>query len=851
MQSRFHAFHERGFATLVGRDEELALLLARWQQADNGEGQTVFLAGDGGIGKSRLVEELVARVDPRPVEIQRYYGSPLRVHTAFHPVISLITQGTGLTAAEDPATSRAKLAAAFGDDAELIASLLSIPTEERPAVELTPQRRKALTIDALVRDLARRSEAGPVLVVVEDAHWLDPSSQQLLEQLLRRVDGLRALVLVTFRPGYTPPSGASLARETSLTLSRLAPAASRAMIREVAGGRDMPDDVVEQILSKTEGVPMFVEELTKMILESGHLEERDGRYALLASVHKLGIPATLHDSLMSRLDRLPEGKEIAQVGAVIGRDFSYDVLQAAMPRSIDPNPGLDELVAAGLVLRSGELPDAFFTFKHTLIQDAAYESLLTATRRDVHRRIAIYMVEREPQMREQPELIARHFTEAGMPREATEHWLLAGNAAMERSGLEEALRDVERGIEVIAAQPDRDAFRIEEVRLQTALGTALLMVRGQGSPEVLAAYQRAWELCADGPEDGQMFPPLFGLYRSNLAQGTMTTAHSAAERLAVIADHNDNAAMQIAAQTALALSLFHLGDLPAARRHSLRGHAIYQSNAGTHGPHSLFMIGQDPRVACLSCDAMSSALLGDLDQAIASARKALDFARAEAHLYSLGAALVWNAFTHRLRGEHSDVVEIAAEAIQLSGHYSFGTWEGLAWLILGAEHVELGDPDHGIEELRQGVALLDDTGTLLFRPFAMAVRAQAMVMHGEHRAAIGLVDGGLELAIRRSERWYIPELHRVRADAMRADPAVAPDAVRREFDTALTLARTTGLKTLELRAAVTAASALEGYGDRPGALAILERVLEAFPPSDAPVLQVAAKLRESIMTPTS
>jgi class 3 adenylate cyclase len=457
-EGRFEARHTAGLTPLIGREEEISLLLRRWQQAKGGEGKVVLLSGEAGIGKSRLVRELRARLGGEP-HIQLFYQcSPYHTSSPLHPLIEQIERAAGFER-DDPVEAKLdKLEALLArgrvrlDQAvPLTAALLAVPAGERyPALNLTPEQQKRRTLEVLLEQLDSFARKQSVLVVYEDVHWIDPSTRELLDLVVERAQRLPVLALITFRPEFSPP-WLGCPHVATLTLNRLGPPQGEELVHELTGAKTLPKEVRKQILAKTDGVPLFVEELTKTVLESGLLADAGDHYELSGPLPPLAIPATLHDSLMARLDRLASVKEVAQVGAVIGREFSYELLAAVAPISgAQLTEALDQLVGSELVSRRGKPPYATYSFKHALIQDAAYQSLLKSKRQQLHGRIGPVLEERFPETIEhQPELVAYHFTEARLAKQAISYWDRAGKRAIARDAQTEATAHFTRALELL------------------------------------------------------------------------------------------------------------------------------------------------------------------------------------------------------------------------------------------------------------------------------------------------------------------------------------------------------------------------------------------------------------------
>ena len=546
-QSRFEVAAARGLTPLVGRQEELGLLQQRWALATEGEGQVVLLSGEAGIGKSRLAETLCERLTDAPYLRLHYQCSPYHSNSAFYPFLiqleRMIQEPEPLDAnpLERLEALLTQASLAIADRAPLLADLLSLPSGDRyPPMQLSPQQQKEQTIEALVALLVGLSQQQPVVGIVEDAHWIDPTSLETLDRMVERVQDARALLVITARPEFVSPWG-DHTHVTSHVLNRLSRRQVTAMVERVADGKRLPHEVVNQILVKTDGMPLFVEELTKTILESGLLADDDaGYYRLVAPLPPLAIPATLQDALMARLDRLePAAKEVAQMGAVLGREFADVVLIAISPLPEEMmREAVEQLISAGLLFRRGALPDVTYHFKHALVQETAYASMLRQRRRQLHATIAQVLEERFiARVEVEPEVVAHHYTEAGNNEQAIPYWRQAGQQAMQRSAETEATDHLTQGLTLLKSLPQTPERTQQELTLQTLLSSALVVTKGQGAHEVRAAYDRAWELCQRVGDSSLLAPVLRGLWMYYLQQEEVRTTRELAEQFLALAEH--------------------------------------------------------------------------------------------------------------------------------------------------------------------------------------------------------------------------------------------------------------------------------------------------------------------------
>ncbi|MEM7026174.1 MAG: AAA family ATPase, partial [Pseudomonadota bacterium] len=629
MASRFEAQTGR-LLPMVGRNQELALLLERWEQAKAGEGQGVLLVGEAGIGKSRITRALLDALAEEPHVRIRYQCSPYHADSALWPVVQQLRHAAGL-AAEDTSGAQldkleALLAQADGDiegSAPLVADLLGLSGAGRYGpIDLPAQAQRARTLAALVDQLLGLAARQPVLVVLEDAHWTDPTTLEMIEQALEQISDARVLMLVTSRPDQQPEL-ATHPHVTALTLNRLGRTGVEAIVDRL-GGQALSADVVDAIIARTDGIPLFVEELTKAVLETGEAE----------------IPASLHDSLMARLDRIPEVKEVAQIAACIGREFDYPLLAAVVePSGIDLERVLDRLVDAELIFRRGRSRDAHYLFKHALVRDAAYASLLRRRRQAIHVRIAAVLERHFGAMVEaSPELLAQHLTEGDRAERAIPLWLTAGERAARRSANVEAIAAFQNGLELLRRQPDAAERMEKELAFQLGLGPVLMAARGLVGTDVGAAYERARQLCEIAGSDEQTWPVLFGLSRYHLMRGEIEAAKQRAHELTALAHRHPGCSLP--AWWAEGVALFWGGDIHLAGPFLSRVVESYDSELH----HAMArQCAADPGVVCTSFSAWASWMRGYPDQASEFADRAVELAEALGHPHSITWAACFRA----------------------------------------------------------------------------------------------------------------------------------------------------------------------------------------------------------------
>jgi predicted ATPase len=820
-EGRFEALHGQRLTPLVGRAHELGILLERWAWARDGEGQVVLLAGEAGIGKSRLVRTLRERLGAEPYTPLSHYCSTHHTSSPLHPVIGLLERAAGLDRGTPSDVQLAKLEAVLTRSSErpdevvpLMAALLGVPTGERYlALTLTPEAQKRRTLQALVDQLAGLAVQQPVLALYEDVHWIDPSSLELLGLVIERIRRLPVLMLITFRPEFHPPWTAQ-AHVTTLTMSRLGRRQGTDLVARVTGDKPLPAEIVEQIVARTDGVPLFVEELTKTVLESGLLADAGDHYELSGPLPPLGIPTTLYDSLMARLDRLPPVKEVAQMGAVIGREFGHDLLAAVSPlREAELTAALDQLVESELVFRRGTPPEAAYSFKHALVQDAAHQSLIKAKRQQLHARIAEALEAQFPAIAEQePEVLARHLTEAGFAERAIGYWERAGRSAMARAASKEAAAYFRKALAVLKGLADSRGRKLQEIALQSALGGALLHVAGIASQEVQGTYGRARELCQDVVDSRQLFLAEWGLCHVHLARAEPLRAKELSDGLLVLAEREKNSELLLQAHHAAWAIHNFLGEAAKARTAAERGWTLYDHEA--HKNHAFVYGGHNPAVCSRNIGSWAVWRLGYPDQALAWQEAGLALAGQQPHPSMLAHTFTWAAFLHQFRRDLDKLREQAERAATLAREQALANNEAEANMLLGWLMVEEGEPEAGMHLIGEGMAVRQASGTIFHSSYFLGLLARAHARAGETAEALRLVSEALSFAESRSERWYEPELRRLRGEYLLHEGATQARDAEASFKEALSLARAQGAKAWELRSAVSLAGLWAQQGER-------------------------------------
>jgi len=837
-RSRLDVAAPIGLTPLVGREEEVGLLLGRWGRVADGQGQVVVLTGEAGIGKSRLVQVVKERVATQPHIRLECRCSPYYEHSPLYPVIDLLPRVLEWSRDDSADLKLAKLekvsiryAMTTTETVSLLASLLSLPASDRfPLPPMSPERQRRRILEILIDLVLAMAAEHPVLLIVEDLHWIDPTTLELLTLLLDQAPTVQVFALLTARPAFQVP-WTPRAHLTALTLTRLSRRQTEAMAERVTGGKALPREVIEQIVAKTDGVPLFVEELTKMVLESGLLKEADDRFELTGPLPPLAIPSTLQDSLMARLDRLATVKEVAQLGATLGRAFPYELIRAVAPLD-DPTleRALARLVEAELLYQRGVPPRATYTFKHALVQDAAYHSLLVSTRQRHHQRIARVMVERFPAEAEtRPEFVAHHYTAAGRPGEAIPFWQAAGRRAVERTAHTEAIAHFTKALAALDHLPDSAGRAQQELTLQIALGAPLIAVKGFAAPEVQKAYGRARELCQQVGETPQLFPVLWGLYAFHLVRAELQTTRDIAEKFLSLAQSVQNSALLVEAHRAVGVTLFYLGELLLAREHLQEGIALYDPHQ--HRSHA-FVYGFDPKVICLSHIGHVLWVLGYPDQALKRSVEAVTLAQGLAHTPSLAQALNYAAMLHYLRQEEQKTQERSEALVALCSEHGFRYWLALGTTWNSWAQTKRGQTEEGLVQMRQGIAASRATGAELAVPFSRALLADAYGRAGYAEEGLALLDDALAAVNETREYWYEAELYRLKGELLLRKAEAGREEAGKEVETcfcqAVEMAHHRSAKSLELRAVMSLSRLWREQGRRAEARQVLAPIYGWF-----------------------
>ncbi len=840
VESRFEALHATGLTALVGREEELELLLRRWSRAKAGEGQVVLLSGEAGIGKSRLTAALLERLATEPHTRLRYFCSPQHTDSALYPIISQMERAAGLAHDDSPQTKLDKLDAVLaqsftpGQDAALFAEMLSLPNDGRyPPLELTPEQRRQRTLDALAAQLPELARQQPVLMIVEDVHWIDPTSLEVFGRTVDQIKTLPGLLIVTFRPEFTAP-WAGRSHVMSLALNRLGERETAAIITHLVGNKELPADVMAEIVERTDGIPLFVEEMTKAVLEA-ESEGEARRTAAAVPSSALAVPASLHASLMARLDRLGPAKEVGQIGAAIGREFSHALLAAVMRKpEAELGSALDRLIAAGLLFRQGVPPHATYLFKHALVQDTAYGTLLRESRRSLHARIAETLESQFAEIAEnRPELLARHCTEAGLTEKAAVLWGKAAQRSLERSALVEAIEQFSRALDLIASLPSTPALRREAIKLQVALITPLGHVKGFNAPETKAAAERARllieqaEALGEPPEDPLLlFSVLYSFWLvTGVASFNRDLTRELAEQFLALAEKQAAIVPLMIGHRLLGIALTATGDIVEGRVHFDRSMALYDPAAHRR---LATRFGQDNGVSVLSYRSISLWMLGYPEAALADVNQALSDAREIGQAATLMYALFYVLMCHIHRGSYAVTNAHLDELVSMAEEKGVLLWKTLGTLFRGRLFGLTGNASAAVQMIAAGISALRSAGSMFWMPLYSSYLAKGYAELGKFDDAWRCIGEAMTAVETTKERWWEAEANRTAGEIALMSPE--PDTAKAEvyFDRALAVARAQQAKSWELRAAMSMARLWRDQGRPQQARELLAPVYSWF-----------------------
>jgi class 3 adenylate cyclase/tetratricopeptide (TPR) repeat protein len=796
-ESRFEALRART-TPLVNRVEEIDLLLRRWEQAKGGEGAVVLISGEPGIGKSRIAETIIERVSGEPHTQLRQLCSPHHQDTALYPSIAQLERAAGFRRDDTEEQRLAKLEAVLaratdrlGESVPLLAGLLSVPTGDRyPMPDLTPQQRRKKTLRALVEQAEGLAARQPLLLSIEDAHWADPTSLELIELIIDRAASLPLLAILTFRPEFVPP-WIGRPQVTLISLNRLPRRLRAEMIRHVTGGKVLPQEIADQITDRTDGVPLFIEELTKAVVESDLLVEADDRYLATAPITPLAIPTSLQASLLARLDRLAPISDVVQIAAALGRHFSHELISAvaAVPRQ-ELDDALAQLVNAGLIFRRGTPPDAEYAFKHALVQDTAYGTLLRGRRRQIHARIVATLEDQYADIvAAQPALLAQHCMEAGLVEKAVVYWLKAGRQSSARSATTEAAAQLRKGLDALDDLPDGPERRQHELDLQLALGWSLMATKGFSAPEVDETFARARTLTEQIDRPEYLWRLLLGQWVFHSVRGEHKLALSLAEQVEKIGEASDDVKARWRGHRANGRTRLYLGDFVGARALLERCHQLADPS------HRVYAL-------VLADLAWALEFLGYVDQARSRLNEALLGARGLRHAQTLADVLVMASAVELVIGS-PEVERHAEELSALSTEYGLPFYLGWATVLRGLSLTSVGRGQEGLSLITGGIAGIRATGAVTGTPTLLVESARAYGKLGQPVEGLNCLTEAARIIEMTGERCYEAEMHRCRGDLLNATGNLSE--AEQSYHQALAESRLKSAKLLELKASISLA----------------------------------------------
>lgn len=803
LRGRLAAAAARGLTPFIGREDESRLLLNRWARARNGEGQVLLVVGEPGIGKSRLLQRFRENIADTPHSWVDCAAAALHQNSPFHMVADMIQQSTRWrseqTASEHLAGLEASLELAGVQPHEAIPLLAPLINLEVPAKyqlsDIPPPEQRNRLLAAIVAWALGMARVQPMVIAAEDLHWADPSTLDLIQLLAEQCSMAPLMLICTARPEFHAPWPLR-AHHSVMTLNRLSPPSVREMVARVSPKTPLSPGSVEVVVERSEGVPLFVEELTRLVLESG-----DGDAVLRQ------IPATLEDSLMARLDRLGDSaREVAQVASVIGNEFSWELLGTVSAMDDEKlGEALKKLADAELLLTEGIPPEATYRFRHVLIQDTAYQSLLRTRRQYYHRLIARALEERFPEIAQsEPQILAHHLTEASLVSQAIAQWEIAGQKAVQRSANAEAVSHLTKGLELLRTLPESSERSQQELVLQLAIGTPLIATKGFASPEVGKVYARARELSQQAGEAPQLFPVLWGLWVFYTARADHQIARELAEQCLRLAEKAHDPDLLLEAHHALGVTLTGLAEFMPGLEHL--DHVIDRYDPARQGSIA-FLYGQDPKVVCLSQAAWTLWICGFPDRARKRNEEAIALARKLSHPYSLAAASSFGAIVHQLCQDEPAVRDCAEAAIALSTEREFAQWKPWGLVMRGWAMTQRGHAEDGIAQMRAGIAAFRATGAEVMVPYFLGLLAEACGKAGRRTEGLSALAEAQAVVDRGRERWWEAELYRLKGELtlMQAESESSPEnqkEAEEHFLQALNIASYQNAKSLELRAAM-------------------------------------------------
>ncbi|MDH5325010.1 MAG: AAA family ATPase [Gammaproteobacteria bacterium] len=823
----------RGQTPLIGREQESALLLDRFSQANNGSGQVVLLSGEAGIGKSRLAQLLRDKIKDETHYFFESAGSAYYQNSYLHCASQLFREHLEFGSKSKPEEKLLELESFLEQHGldltqavPLLAELLSIslPEDRYEPLQLAPVQKKQKTLENLLALGMAMSEKKTVVIIVEDLHWVDPTTLDLLSLFIDQTPTAKIFLLLTFRMEFSAP-WITRSHMTQISVNRLTREQTAAMIKWIAKDKSLPPELVTEIINKTDGTPLFVEELTKMVLESNLVLEAEDHFKLASPLDSLAIPSTLQDSLMARLDRLGPNKELAQLSATLGREFSYSLLKAVAPKKeVRFENRLAHLVYSEVLYQKGLPPQAQYTFRHALVHELAYQSLLKKTRQKYHHLIALTLFEHFPEIvEENPELVAHHCTEAGDYQEATKYWLQAGKTAIGRSANTDAIVHLSRALDALKHLPESKAGFEYELSIQASLGLAYMLSYGYAAPEVEKAYARAYALCRNFGETSSIFPVLCGLWEYYVVRAEFDTAQKLASQQYNIAKSTTDHTFSMEAQRSMGGTLFWRGQLSEAYQYLKAGFKTqHQRRISTQ------TFSHDTEVANLANGSCVLWLQGFPAQALERAQQAVDLAHELSHPFSCAYAHAFCAFVHQLSGDQLGVKQEAEKIIEVSDTYEFGYWKTVGNMMLSQAMMVILQDFQYIQGYEKTLQQYKATGSSLALTYFHSLLAQSYCLMERYQQAYDIIDNTIDFMDSKNERFFEAELYRIKAEALLGMGRENTDKALQQLDLAIETARTQQATSLELRAVITASRVWCGQNQKEKALPSLDRVMSHY-----------------------
>lgn len=790
---------------LIGRNAELGLISQHWSSAQSGDGQVLMLSGEAGIGKSRIIHSFNRQLANNDVNIVRFFGSAFHLHSTLHPIVEELQGRFGLHKDESAADKLSKLKETLSLEQQLhlpaLCYLLSIDTPATAELlALAPEDLKKATFAAVLDFYSSMAEENPLLMEFEDVHWCDPTTLEIISQFIEQLKNQRWLLLLSFRPNFKPPFR-NLSYVTALSLSRFSKSDIVALVNAMTGGKELPKRLMAQIVERADGIPLFAEELTQMVLESGWVQNIDGRYQMSGSNVEHAIPASLQDSLMARLDRSPSAKEVAQIAATIGRRFSHELLGLVSGYHYKQLRGaLEQLLDAELIYRQETSAQVSYEFKHALVQDAAYQSLLKTARHECHRRIAQALEEHMPEVcSNEPESLGYHYAAGGEHSKAFAYFVTAAERALASSASLEAINHLENALSALAETPLSDARDAQEFELLVMLAVPQAAALGYSHENVNRSYERARELARKKKDNSAIFPVTYGLMRYHLLGARYAKAFEHGETLSEMARQTGNRLMMAASHRAMGSADFYCGK-PRDALEELSS-VITSDMSNDERAEALKFDVVDIKVASLGYASWAHWQLGNADEARRMSNKAMAIAKEINHPFSIAFSICFASWTHAFCGEMKRTFELAEEAFVLSKRHGFQFWIGWTEVMSAWSQAYIsGQYEAGIKQLSDGIADWKETRSRLGLSYFLYLQANLLNEHGEHDKAFGILEDATEFCDETEERFWLPELLRLRGEILFAKSRDNAEESENLFTSAASTARDNGMISLELRA---------------------------------------------------